>query len=112
MFQIFAAPHIASHQEGDLYKVIDLHGHRFPIHYGYYDEQERCNPLVDPMPIYPNFLAEPKFTAEGYRFVTKMQDACPHYRGPRKPEADCAECKHYCHGDDLLGICLCNATKL
>ena len=112
MLQLFASSHIPERAEGDLYKVIQLHGHSFPIHYGYYDDRDRNNPLVEPMPIYPDFSKEPKFTPDGRRFITKMQDACPHYKGPHKAEKDCAECSYYHHGDDLLGICLCDATKL
>ena len=68
-------------KEGDLFKVINLHGHTFQLYYGYYENCDRDNPAVDPMPIYPDFVAEPRFTSEGFAFVTKMQDPCKHYFG-------------------------------
>lgn len=111
MLQFFAGPNIPSHGEGELYKVIDLHGCQFLIYYGYYDELDRSNPTVDPIPVYPDFIAQPRFTAEGYRFVTKMQDACRHYIGAAAADKDCADCSHYCHGEDLLGICKCERQR-
>ena len=101
----------SSPKEGSLYRVIDLHGCRFSIYYGYYDELDRNNPTVEPMPLYPDFIKSPRFTKEGYPFVTKMQDACPHYLGRIKAENECADCSYYCHGQDLIGICKCEAYR-
>ncbi len=98
-------------QEGDLYKIISLHGHTFPLYYGYYEECERQNPEIDPMPIYPDFLKEPRYTDDGFPFVTKMQDACKHYNGKTGKYNDCAECACYLHGDELIGICICPKNK-
>ncbi len=92
-------------QPGDLYKEIEIFGKTFHIYYGYYDECEQDNPLVDPMPIYPDFLKDPQHTEEGYAFVTKMQDACKHYDGKPSEYKECAECAYYHHGEELLGIC-------
>lgn len=103
MFHYF--PQTDVPEEGTLYRIIDLHGCSFPIYYGYYDELDRKNPTVDPMPVYPDFVANPHFSADGYRFVTKMQDACSHYRGEATAEKECADCVYYCHGEDLLGMC-------
>ena len=111
MFQFFATPHSPEPVEGALYKTINLHGRQFSIYYGYYDELDRQNPMTDPMPIYPDLLADPQFTPDGYRFVTKMQDACPHFDGHSGPDKECAECLYYRHGDDLLGICLRQTQK-
>lgn len=111
MLQFFRKPGVPGPEEGALYKVIDLHGCRFPIYYGYYDELDRNNPTVDPMPVYPDFAAQPRFTAEGYRFVTKMQDACKHYVGEISQDNGCADCRYYHHGDDLLGICKCELHR-
>lgn len=94
-------------EEGLLYRCVTIYGHTFPLYYGYYEECDRINPEVDPMPIYPDFLKEPRFTEQGHPFVTKMQDACPYYRGKAGKCRECADCKYYQHGDDLLGICLC-----
>ena len=33
-------------QEGELYKILELHQHRFELRYGYYDARERANPLI------------------------------------------------------------------
>jgi len=94
-------------KEGDHYKTLNIHGREFQILYGYYDECERQNPLVDPMPIYPDFLKEPLYTAEGLPFVTKMQDSCEHYKGKGGSFSECADCSYYLHGDELLGVCTC-----
>lgn len=110
MFSFFShdiSTHPPAPKEGDLYKVVNLHGHIFELLYGYYEDCERNNPNVDPMPIYPDFLKEPRYTPEGLRFVTKMQDACKHYKGCAATEKDCAECEFYQHGDELLGVCVC-----
>ena len=96
-----------SPEEGLLYKHITLYGQTFSLYYGYYEECDRINPEVEPMPIYPDFLKEPRFTEDGYPFVTKMQDICKYYRGKEGQCRDCADCEYYQHGDDLLGICLC-----
>ncbi len=98
-------------QEGALFKVIDLYGFQFPLYYGYYDETERENPASELMPIYPDFVKEPLHTADGFPFVTKMQDPCKHYQGKAGSNNDCAECAYYQHGDELLGICICPKNK-
>ena len=98
-------------QEGQLHKVITLYGHTFSIFYGYYEPYERDNPNIDPMPIYPDFLKEPCYTPEGAKLVTKMQEACPHYRGRSVPEKDCADCYYYEQGEDLIGICTCRRNQ-
>lgn len=111
MLQFFTESRVPEHGEGELYKVIDLYGSRFPIYYGYYEELDRNNPTVEPMPVYPDFVAKPRFTSEGYRFVTKMQDTCRHYIGDDTEDKGCADCSHYCHGADLLGICKCEQQR-
>ena len=106
-------PHnAAQNQEGELFKVIHVHGKLFPIYYGYYEDCDRLNPAVEPMPIYPDFTLEPQYTEEGFPFVTKMQTACSHYRGRSAKEQDCAECEYYKHGDELLGICVCMKNRV
>lgn len=97
--------------EGDLYKVLCVEGEAFPLYYGYYDECERNNVMVEPMPIYPDFLREPRYTAAGFPFVTKMQDACGYYDGHHDGCAECAECIWYRHGEELLGTCGCLKNK-
>lgn len=94
-----------THAEGELYKIINLHGRVFEIRYGYYEECDRQNPIVKPMPIYPDLIKEPIFTNDGFRFVTKMQDACRYYKGKEVIDKGCAECEHYRHGAELIGVC-------
>ncbi len=98
-------------KEGDLYKILNISGCTFKLYYGYYEECERENPAIEPMPIYPDFLTTPKYTDDGSPFVTKMQDACKHYNGKVDEFSECAECQHYSHGDDLIGVCTCHQNK-
>ena len=95
------------HQEGELFKVIQLWEQSFPIYYGYYEQCDRENPAVDPMPIYPDFLKAPRYTQDGAPFVTQMQDICPHYCGKQSPSRECGDCRYYLQGEELLGICTC-----
>lgn len=104
----------AVHEEGELYKVVSLHGHQFPLYYGYYDKCDRESPLAEPMLIYPDFLKKPMYTDEGLAFVTKMQDACSYYKGVGQKctdLAECAECAYFEHGDELIGLCTCPHNK-
>lgn len=98
-------------QEGDLFKRLEVHGRIFEIFYGYYEEFERENPTIDPMPIYPDFYKAPLYTKDGFPFVTKMQDGCDCFEGAAGKVAECAECRYYQHGDELLGICICPKNK-
>ena len=52
-------------KEGDLYKEITISGKTFRLLYGYYENFERENPFNEPIPIYPDFIKEPQYTAEG-----------------------------------------------
>ena len=103
--------HPPAPQEGEIYKVIRIHGKAFEIPYGYYEECERNNLHVEPMPIYPDFSEAPCYTAEGMPFVTKMQDACSYYRGKPSDYRECADCEYYMHGDELLGACTCPKNR-
>ena len=94
-------------QEGTLFKVIHLWEQSFPIYYGYYEQCDRENPAVEPMPIYPDFLKTPCYTQDGAPFVTQMQDICSHYCGKQGPCRECGDCRYYLHGEELLGICTC-----
>ncbi len=40
-------------REGDLFKIIELHGATFEIRYGYYEDIDR---KYDPVVIYPDFV--------------------------------------------------------
>ena len=98
--------------EGDLYKSLNVFGCDFHIYYGYYEDCDRQNPFVDPMPIYTDFIKNPQYTKNGLPFVTKMQGACSYYKGKDTKEKDCAECRHYLHGAELLGVCTCYERRL
>lgn len=98
-------------KEGDLYKVISLFGKTFELRYGYYSESERNSKFNEVIPIYPDFISFPQYTPEGHPFVTQMQDICIHFDGEDGGD-DCFSCRHYHHGEDLLGICKCSMNKL
>lgn len=97
--------------EGDLYKVLQVHGTAFPLYYGYYEDFERNSLSAEPIPIYPDFLKIPKYTRDGYPFVTKMQDACTHYQGNGFDSNECGECIYFEPGQELIGICICPKNK-
>lgn len=89
-------------RDGDLFKIIDVFGKQFEIRYGYYEDYERHR--GEPVPIYPDFEKNREYTDEGCPFVTQMQDIC-RYGSSKFKEGCCVDCKHYKHGDDLIGIC-------
>lgn len=96
-------------KEGDLYRVIELHGRTFEIRYGYYEEIDR---QYDPMEIYPDFLQNPIYTKDGYPFVTLMQEPCQHFKKRGKePEEDCENCKYMERGEELIALCRCPQNK-
>lgn len=104
MFKKFHSPNTRP-REGDLYKVIALHGAAFEIRYGYYEEIDRKG---EPVEIYPDFQTNPVYTADGCPFVTLMQDPCPHYSPRRRSaEPDCSTCQHLQRGEELIGTCRC-----
>jgi len=94
-----------SNVEGELYRVVNVQGTEFELYYGYYEEADRRNPLVEPMPIYPDLLSEPRYTQGGKRIVTRMQDACENYNGSRGGDEVCGECRHFKRCEALFGIC-------
>ena len=95
-------------RDGDIFKTVKAFGKSFELRYGYYEEYERTHGV--PVPIYPNFKANPEYTDEGQPFVTQMQELCG-YGSSKFPEGCCADCPHYRHGDDLIGICVCEKNK-
>ena len=97
-------------REGELYREIELHGKRFNIYYGYYDDKERKNPYNEPIPIFPDFIFSPEHTEDGYAFATAIQVTCESFEGEHN-EDGCHGCKHYEGGDALIGICRCPKRK-
>lgn len=96
--------------EGDLYKILSVDGVKFEIKYGYYEERDRVSKYNDPIPIYPDFIKEPKYNEKGQPFVTEMQDVCEHFKGRLLVDI-CCGCSHFKKGDDLIGVCLCEKKK-
>lgn len=97
-------------KEGDLYARIEHGGRTFELYYGYYEECDRQNPLVNPVPLYPDFLARPQYDNEGYPFATEIQDACEYYLG-KSYDDGCYSCKHYRRVIDFVGICTCEKRR-
>ena len=95
-------------RDGDLFKIVTAFGKSFELRYGYYEEYEKHQGL--PVPIYPDFKADPQYTADGRPFVTQMQEQCP-FGSSKFSESYCVDCPDYCQGDDLIGICLCEKNK-
>ena len=96
-------------KEGDLFKVIELHGNRFEIRYGYYEE---IDGQFEPIEIYPDFLKDPVYTKDGYPFVTLMQAPCEHYKKcTDDPDHDCSNCKYMERGEELIAVCRCPHRK-
>lgn len=98
-------------KEGDFYKEVTVFGKTFRLRYGYYESFERESPFNDPMPIYPDFIKEPHYTAEGEPIVTAMQDTCEFYHEKNDEDSSCADCAFFEPGEDLFGVCRCPQNK-
>jgi hypothetical protein len=96
--------------EGALYKILTVFDQTFEVRYGYYEDFERENKNCYPVPIYPNFLENPIYTKEGYPFVTKIQELCS-FGSSGFADGCCADCPHFSHGEELIGICLCPENR-
>lgn len=99
-------------REGDVHETICVGGHEFTIRYGYYTDHERDT--VDPIPIYPCFLSDPRYTPEGYPLVTRIQDACEHYVSDTGGEGDgwCADCIHLLSKHNEIAVCKCEQRRI
>ena len=89
-------------KEGELYRVIELFGHKIELRYGYYEERERER--GEPIPIYPNFKENPLYSDEGFPLVTQMQELCI-YGSSKFSDGCCADCEFFENADDLIGVC-------
>ncbi|MBQ6825765.1 MAG: hypothetical protein IJP34_03795 [Clostridia bacterium] len=98
-------------KEGDLYKEVTISGKTFRLLYGYYESFERESSFNDPMPIYPDFIKEPHYTAEGIPIVTAMQNVCEFYNGKKDEDSSCADCVFFQKGEELFGFCECPKNK-
>lgn len=96
--------------EGQLYKALTVAGHRFELRYGYYEEREReeCQPVV----IFPDLHAAPRYCPEGYPLVTQIQDPCEHYApAPGREEPWCGDCAHFHSEHPEIGVCRCETRR-
>ena len=96
-------------KEGDLYGVLDIHGHTIELRYGYYEEIDRARGEL--IPIYPDFKKHPLYTREGYPLVTQMQEPCEHKDAPHA-DGYCFDCRYFKGCLDLIGICENGKNKL
>ncbi len=96
--------------EGDIYKKITVSGKTFVILYGYYSDKERDG---EPMPVLPDFDMVPVYDGEGRRLVTRIQDACKHYK-PKTEKGDgwCSDCEYFPDPREDIGICQCENNNL
>ena len=97
-------------KEGAVYRLFTVFDNTFEVRYGYYEDFERENEHSDPVPIYPDFREKPMYTKEGYPYVTKMQTLCEHGTS-RFQDGYCADCPHYLHGEEMIGICVCQQNR-
>ena len=96
-------------KEGELFKVIRLHGATFEIRYGYYEEGDR---QFEPVEIYPDFLKNPIYTNDGFPFVTLMQAPCENFKKlTDDPDRDCGNCRYMERGDELIAVCRCESRR-
>lgn len=111
LFGLDVEPRLPIPKEGDLFKIIHLHGRTFEIRYGFYEECDRHTKYAEPIEIYPDFLKEPQFTDDGLAFVTAVQAPCEYFSGKKNENSTCEECSYYHHGEELIGICSCQKNQ-
>ena len=98
-------------KEGDLYKEITVCDKTFKLLYGYYESFERESPFNDPMPIYPDFIKQPQYTANGLPIVTAMQNTCAFFSGKTDEDSSCSDCGFFQQHEELFGLCNCPHNK-
>lgn len=98
-------------KEGELYKVLKVDKNTFEIRYGYYSEEEKDSKYNEPIPIFPDFYLEPRYTVDGFPLVTKMQDKCKYFTSGKNIDT-CYGCSHFKEGDDMIGICTCLKRRI
>ncbi len=102
---------MTSKKEGELYQSLEIAGTTFHIYYGYYSESERSR--WGPAPIYPDFLREPQFSAQGEPYTRADQDICCHYRPKSSVSGEnwCNDCQHFQLHADIIGLCRAQARQ-
>ncbi len=98
--------------EGSLYKAITVENQTFHIYYGYYSDAERER--WDPVPIFPNFRENPRFTEMGNPYTRADQDICECYEPKPKVSGEdwCNDCIHFRKGEDVIGTCQCDKRTI
>lgn len=98
-------------KEGDLYMVIESHGHSFELKYGYYEETDR--EYGEPVVIYPDLKNSPIYTKDGFPLVTAVQIPCKYYTVAEghAPEDCCSDCIYYKDSKKEIDICLCEKKR-
>ena len=94
--------------EGELYETLEVEGYKFEIYCGYHTEQDRKANLV--LPIYPNFITNPKYTKKGHPLVTCMQNSCIYYDviPGSDIELKFLDCKFFENKNrEVIGVCKC-----
>ena len=102
----------AAPKEGELFKIIEIHGKTFEIRYGFYEEGDRHTQYAEPMEIYPDFVKEPEYTDCGRPFITAIQVPCESFSGEKDENSSCADCYFYEQGEELLGVCNCPDNRI
>ncbi len=103
--------HPPTPKEGDLYREVTISDKTFRLLYGYYESFERESQFNDPMPIYPDFIKNPHYTAEGIPIVTAMQNVCEFYKGKNDEDSSCSDCGFFQSSEELFGLCSCPSNK-
>ncbi|HWP79096.1 MAG TPA: hypothetical protein VN446_00490 [Candidatus Acidoferrum sp.] len=94
-----------------LYKVFHAGGREFPV-YLEYDER-----MDESYPAYPDFEAQPEYTAEGRPFATAEQESCPCGKPGipgNSPPYDCGGCGWFFREGtpfNPIGVCMCDARR-
>ncbi len=98
-------------KEGDLYKEVKVFGHTFRLLYGYYESFERESAFNEPIPIYPDFIKQPHYTADGIPITTAMQNVCRFYDGKNDEDSSCLDCRFFQSYEELFGLCGCPQNR-
>ena len=98
-------------KEGELYKEVTISDKTFRLLYGYYESFEREGLFNEPMPIYPDLIKEPHYTADGTPIATAMQNVCEFYNGIKDEDSSCSDCSFFHRSEDLFGLCSCPQNK-
>ncbi len=98
-------------KEGELYKEVTISDKTFRLLYGYYESFERESQFNEPMPIYPDFIKEPHYTADGIPIVTAMQNVCKFYNKKTEEDISCCDCVFFQSAQELFGFCNCPQNR-